>query len=518
MATALLARFPLGIYQAHRANGQPDPFPDIARLFSALVSAAGTGSTAQPAGDRLGPSDASRRALQWFEANPPAELSLPTRSRPGRSVTSYRQEGTTEKVQGVVKSRIVGKDVGDTVALAGPVAWIWGTDIPSDVRETLDLLCGDVAYLGESDSPVILEFGEATATHRLDPDASAFATRGEPVRTPVAGRLDELAHAHKIAYPSRRPTAANDRHAFSEMPTPAPVADTSCVVERRYVPVDAEPASAPWVEAWIVPVRGRISPSEVVQWCVTLHRALAARIADPAPPVVTGRFAEGQTRPANRVAIHYIDPSLHPLLADDGLLTDSAGFVVLFPVGASIEDQRAVEGALRGVSRLYSKGAGLALRHFTTADASRFWAPRPAAMVRLWASVTPIIPETRPQPGTWSLADAAKLSVAFVARNLIGTVPGRGDERYRGLVAAVETTGVRVGRVRRVTDPRVERYGHKLPESLVAQPYHAILDLGTLWHPAAFMAIGQARHLGGGLLVPLDVPDAVATSLLGNHR
>lgn len=517
MSTALVARLPLGVYQAHRANGQPDPFPDVARLYSALVSAAGTGSTAQRVDGRLAPSEAAVRALRWFEEHPPAQLSLPLRTQPGRSVTSFRDEGVVRKDQGVVNVRKIGKATGDTAAMAGPIAWIWHDDIPPDVRDLLDALCADVAYLGESDTPVVLEFGTAPATHRLDPDAGAFATRGVPVRTPVAGRLDELERAHQIAYPSRYPSASADRHSFSELPAPSPVAGTSCVVERRYVPVDAEPLSAPWHRAWILPLSGRIPRTEIVPWCVTLHRALAARVAEPAPSVVTGRFAAGQTRPANRVAIQYVDASLGPLLAGHGARFGNGALLVLFPAAGVVEDQRAVEGALNGMRHIYRKGARLQISELVVADAGRFWVNCPDGTVRLWSSITPIVPETRPQPGTWSLADAAKLSAAFVARDVIRSVPGRGDQRYRGLVAAIEEHRIRVGRIARVTDPHVERYAHKLPESLVAQPYNAVLDLGTMWHPQAFVALGQSRHLGGGFLAPLDVPEAIAASLMASR-
>ncbi len=36
----ILARFPLGVYQGHKADGSPDAFPDPARLQAALLSAA----------------------------------------------------------------------------------------------------------------------------------------------------------------------------------------------------------------------------------------------------------------------------------------------------------------------------------------------------------------------------------------------------------------------------------------------------------------------------------------------
>jgi CRISPR-associated protein Csb2 len=48
---------------------------------------------------------------------------------------------------------------------------------------------------------------------------------------------------------------------------------------------------------------------------------------------------------------------------------------------------------------------------------------------------------------------------------------------------------------------------HKAPKSLgVIQPYTASLHLGRL-DSRALLAIGQSRHLGGGLLVPVDSPE-----------
>ena len=37
----ILARFPLGVYQGHKADGSPDAFPDPARLQAGAVTTMG---------------------------------------------------------------------------------------------------------------------------------------------------------------------------------------------------------------------------------------------------------------------------------------------------------------------------------------------------------------------------------------------------------------------------------------------------------------------------------------------
>lgn len=521
MSTTLVARYPLGTYQAHRANGRADGYPDVARLFSALVAAAGNGSTARPSDDGLSPSDDAIRALRWLEDNPPDGMRLPLREMAG-AVTSYRQEGVINTVQGRTSARVAGRRAGDVVALGGPVAWTWDSEIPADIRAIIDALCADVAYLGESDSPVVLEFGDEAPTHRVDPDAGAFSGRGEQVRVPIAGRLDELERAYAAAHPAKRPSPSADRHSGGELPVPPPMPDTAHVRARRYVAVDAAPTNAPWAYGWLLGTSRVISPHQIVPWCVALHRAFAARVGEPAPSLITGAFARGVKRPANRLALHYLEPSLSPLLADRTVLPDNGAFLVSFPAGGSPEDRHAIEQAMRGLDRLYGvERPDIRLDPAVGIDTAFFWREVEPGMTRRWRSVTPLVPETRTQRDggpRWTLADAARLSVAFVAREELGDVSGRGAQRYRNLVAAAGARGVQVTQAGIVADSRVERYAHRLPDSLTAQPYRAELSLGELWSPQAFVAAGQSRHLGGGLLAPYDSVAAVVDAAVGYAR
>ena len=92
------AVFPLGVFQGHRADGSPDRLPDTARLFSALVNAAGQGSEAIAVKGRLEPSSESTAALSWLEKHPPTMIRIPNHVpvSPDRRPDAYRKTGTVQ--------------------------------------------------------------------------------------------------------------------------------------------------------------------------------------------------------------------------------------------------------------------------------------------------------------------------------------------------------------------------------------------------------------------------------------
>jgi CRISPR-associated protein Csb2 len=74
------------------------------------------------------------------------------------------------------------------------------------------------------------------------------------------------------------------------------------------------------------------------------------------------------------------------------------------------------------------------------------------------------------------------------------------------LATGVRAGGFAVASAVPVRDGDLSRFVHKIPEGLPLRPYRALIDLAGLAPPCGLMAIGQARHLGNGLLVPVDVP------------
>lgn len=115
------------------------------------------------------------------------------------------------------------------------------------------------------------------------------------------------------------------------------------------------------------------------------------------------------------------------------------------------------------------------------------------------------VPEIRGlRHGPWSLADAVQLSVGLLWRDeLVG--PGRGDGWYRQIAQAAADWGVQVQTVHRIADSDLGRFVHKVAPGSVVQPYRATVTLGNLASDRSLIAIGQSRHLGGGLLMPCDL-------------
>ncbi|MQY24422.1 type I-G CRISPR-associated protein Csb2 [Nocardia macrotermitis] len=508
------ARFPLGVYTGHRFDGTPDPFPDPARLHAALVNAAGQGSTAVLEGNELRPSDAAMAALRWLESNPPTGIRLPSMTPVAvRAVTAYRAEGVVRYEGKRWVDKKTQRAFSDGVAVDGAVGWSWeGVEVPRSVAATLAELCADVSCLGEATSPVILEIGEVVPTEVLRVNLKAYQRGGRRVRTAASGRSAVLVDAHCAARPAKRPTVANDRHTSADSPAPSTV-PVEGLSELRYAPVVVEPLAAPWQQVLLLETKERIEPQDRVMWAVALHRALIARIGYGAPPLVTGKYEDGVTPPVNRLAIQYLDASLTAGLG----LTDPA-FGLMLPGDVAAQDLLMLGGALRDLKGIRSRDKAIRLTPSSrTLDATTFWPAVQPGHRRMWRTHPAVMPETSRRQGgdkPWSLVDAALLSVGFVWR---GEFPDVAPRDYRGLVDAVKSAGVKALSPSLVTR-EVSRYAHKMPKGVVAQPYRTTIDLGSLAPERAMAAIGQTRHLGGGLLVPMDMPTDAAELLFEEAR
>lgn len=509
------ARFLLGTYTGHRADGTVDPFPDPARLHAALTNAACQGSTAVLDGERLRPSTEALSALRWLEANPPTGLHLPEAVPvTKRPVVAYRKEGVLRKEGTVWKDKVTIRGFSDGYAVRGPVGWRWDQEVPATVRVTIDALCADVSCLGEATSPVVLELVDVEPNVTLDPDASLFTPGGHTVRIAETGRVDALLETHRSAN-GKAPTASQDRHNTSELPAPPSVAIDG-LANARYFPTEQENLDMPWGEVILLPTDVDVPHRDRVAWCTALHRALVSRIGLGAPPLVTGVYESGVPRPANRLAIQYLHRSLL-----DHLGLDSHAFALLVPSDADPEECAVLARALAGMTTLRSRlGVAVLDSHARFVAGSQFWPPAPEERTRLWCTDPVAVPETRPQRRTdtappWTLRDAAMLSVGFVLRDMWKLTPGKGIGWYRTVVAEVESRGVTIASVDLFATRDAARYAHKLPAGVVAQPYTATIGLGRVVPRTGILAIGQSRHLGGGLLVPIDVPHDLAAAMLG---
>lgn len=498
MSFAIIAHFPLGTYHGHAADGELDLLPSPARLHAALLNAAAQGPRARIERDGLAPSDDDRAALAWVETNPPDALRLPAMLVNNTPVVAYRAEGMLGKQAFKVRR----DRAAESVALGGPVAWIWDEEPPPPVRDALSDLCGDVSHLGTAESPVVLRVGTVAPTHSLDRAASRFVGEGLDVLVPRPGRSEALEVAHRSAV-GPVPSATSDRAKADETARRSPVTGAA-VATARYVPIEALRAQAPWPSVVLLPVDEDIAPPARLAWCVALHRALVSLIGDGAPPLVTGRYPSGVRRPANRLAIQYLHGSL-PLASPLG---SRGAFALLVPSGVDPEELRLLGRAIRSLSELrLSRTRVVPVGDAVHAIAGdQFWRPVPSGHVRVWVTEPAAVPDSRRAGrASWTLGDAALLSLGLVWRDELAQ-PGSGSAWYARLAQAARDHGACVLAAHKLVGSRLDRFVHRIADGTVAQPYRAVLALGSLAGERTIVAIGQSRHLGGGLLVPLDVP------------
>lgn len=198
-------------------------------------------------------------------------------------------------------------------------------------------------------------------------------------------------------------------------------------------------------------------------------------------------------------------------------ISSPQALALAIPADADPAETAAVAEVVGQLRVVRSRGSSIRLAPVTerpvTADGAVYWRPCSPDQVRVWVTA-PAVPETRPpSKGAWSLEQTVALSVAHVFRSSfvddeLADLPR--DARLRALSQRVLDRGVEILTVRRLATSDVERWVHKVPDGLVVQPYVATLTLGDLLDEGrAWLAVGQSRHLGGGMLSPLDLDPAV---------
>lgn len=500
------AHFPRGVYQGHQSDRTPDWGPDPARLHAALLQSAGQGTSAEVNGDRLVPSDEAKEALRWMEKNPPSRIEIPQRewlSDQKRFI--YREVSSINKTR-----RTEERQISDGVAVMGHFGYQWD-NVPESVKTTIEELCADVGWLGETVSLVLLDHGEVHANYVLDLDSSRFTPGGTYLRSPAEGRTDFLIDLHDSQYAGKRPTKAKDKAKASEKPLSAP-ANTQNLTQVRYRGVQStDVPDAPWTHGIFLELSGEDFPKQhQVEMCVALHRALVAAIGDGAPALVTGKTAKDTKPAANHLSIQYLPHSISKLHH-----LKRHAFMLLVPRETLDLDLEVLAKALSTIKQVWSKNVGRRSVYFSgqTVLTTQFWPEVADGFVRLWKPQSVIIPETRPVKESkmgrkWSVADSGLLSLGFVYKEFYSDEAIemlRGEALYIALQQKMLKAGARVLRTSRVGG-RSARYVHRTPKSVPTQPWSGILDVSQVTGDRTVTALGQSRHLGGGLLVPVDVP------------
>jgi len=498
---SIVAEFSLGTFRGATEDGRLDPMPSVSRLYSALLCAAGFGPRAQADGDTASIRSEDERAIEWIEEHLPDSVTIPSLQSNLGTVTAYRDTGTLLNAR-VRKSS---KYPDASVAVGGVFVWTWTSSPPDDVVAALEALCGDVPYLGTSESPVRLRTTRepSDATHSLDAEAGLFASAGADLEVPLPGRLGELRRAHEGG--RRIPRPRDDRVRSSETETPStPLRDRVAIA--RYAAVEPVVTDVPWPQVLVLPI-DHLPPEEFrVRWAVALHKSLISIVGDGAPPLLTGVYGPGAPRPANRVALHLVDGRLVPDLDTKGAL------VVMIPAGANSTDVAVVSAATASLTTFRGPRSARPTRigRLALKSGDAFWPEAAPGTVRLWGTSPPAVPDVRGWGKDWGFGEALFLSFAYVWQGTaaIPRVDGRGEAKARALVdLAAEKLGP-VVRLEPVRTARVHDYVHRVNEHAVVRPYRAVLSIGSLGGDRTIQAIGQSRHVGGGLLVPVDVDPA----------
>ena len=329
------------------------------------------------------------------------------------------------------------------------------------------------------------------------PSNASWSARGRPAAT-VAGSTIRA---------GTPPSAAKARFGTDEKSL-SPVPPRRAVETARYRARRAPSRGVPWPQVIVVPLKEPVEERHRLRWAVAAHRALVKLIGYGAPPLVTGAYPAGAPRPANRLALHLLGPGM-PCEAAAG-----QGLAILVPRDAHPSDLEVLHRAVEGLTSVRGPGGKVIQADqagVQVLDGSRFWLPPGPGRVRLWRTVPAAVPDTRGSRGQeWTFAHAALLSLGFVWKDRLPRVAGHGEDYYRGLAAATTERGAAVVHVKAVRASDVSQYVHKVNEHAVVRPYTAYLWLGDLAGPGTVQAIGQSRHLGGGLLVPFDIAEGTS--------
>lgn len=483
----LTAEYPLGTFAGRGQSGELEEFPTPDRLLAALLAAAGSGTRAVKEAGLLMPSQSDLDLLEWFEVHPPDRMTVPRTLLPqlDGQVTAYRKQGTLAKGKYAPPRSAIALE---RVALDGPISWSWH-EFPSERVEDLCEIAQDVGYIGPADSPCVLRVKDAEPqgwhlVRQIDADPFVV-TPHVSVPVPAPGRLAAWIDAHVAR--SKNPN--KDSNKRSEEPRIDRWIDG--VNRERYVPENHEVSRAgalPWDSVIVLQTASEaaVRMDDLTRVAVQAHRALISILGARGRSVdswITGKSLPGAQRPANHLAIHYVPRT------DKANITwhdDATGaLLLLLPAGLSADGLETIDLAVRKMRVLrVTRSSALRVVHVEKQSPETFWKPPAVGQRRLWMT-WPAAVADRVVRGD-DFATAVRRSVAHVWRDL-----------------PCDASAVTVESVRRV-QRNARNYVHRMNAEALRMVYRATLDMGSLVAPGQLVALGQSRHVGGGLLVPLD--------------
>lgn len=496
---AISVTFPNGVYSGSDL-GAAEELPAPARVHEAFVAAAAGGSWATADGRVLVAAERHRNAVVWLEDNEPVGLLAPPTVLNPRPATRYRERAAPG----------VKKDTGfePSAAVSGPIVYLW-PPAPPDVLSALSEISAEITHVGRTDSIARVAVTAGTPEphgdllQRVDSRGP-----GRVMRLPSHGRFDHLEKAHREASQAGPHKRGNLTKQARDEQLPGPGVNATRLA--RFAEAALAESDWPYEDMRVMAVIADASVSKHlrnaehrVPTAVAIHRALIRRLADDVPAFVTGRDGDGPLRDAGHLAIHVAcDPRANALVA-----------LFALPPGTSDADRArfdtAVSRPLRVPLHVRGRIRGVTLEPAHRAPALPYW---PTSSRLLWTEVPMIVDSPgRPRQGPWSLDDAVTCSIGYAMRGVLERRGERWGKGWAFRASLVETLrddyGV-VARARRATRPAT-RYVHRAAHGELLIAAEALVDLGELApHAGGFLAIGRARHLGGGLLRPVAEPRA----------
>jgi CRISPR-associated protein Csb2 len=477
--------------------GQPEELPSPARLHAAFVAAAAGGPDARVEGPVLVAADTDRDAVAWLERIEPLGILAPATRLAGYSARRHRVRAAVDPKE----RHDLHRD--ETAfepfsALAAPILYAW-PQATEAIRSRLAALAREITHVGRADSTVVVRVsdGEFDAGDARALVLVAGRGPGRELRVPGPGRLDALLDAHKRALEpgaQRHGPGKKDRQASDQ---PVESVGEEATRLRRFAP---RRAAGPWpyAEAWTVPVTPGLPawstrPGQRVRTAVLVHRALVAAIGSDVPAFVTGRDGDRPLGGAGHMAIQFAARKAG----------ESPGLVLGLAPGLPDADLAALQDALARRPSVRLGRRIVRLDAPNTEDALSFW---PAA-ADTFATDVPLVLDApgTPRHGPWTLDTAVLCSLGYALRGVLeaqGFTWGTGWAFRHELVAELRRRGADARAFRVPYD--AARFAHTSREGDLLVAVHASVKLGDLEAGGhGLLALGRARHLGGGLLRPL---------------
>ncbi|MGH2916409.1 MAG: type I-G CRISPR-associated protein Csb2 [Solirubrobacteraceae bacterium] len=478
--------------------GRPEDLPSPARLHAAFVAAAAGGPEAGVEGAVLVAADRDRDAVAWLESTEPLGVVAPPTRLTTYAARRHRVRAAVDPKERHEHHREE-TAFEPLSALAAPMIYAW-PPAEQEVRDRLAALAQEITHVGCADSTVVVRVSDG----EFDPgDSGALVIAagrgpGRELRVPEPGRLAALVRAHQRALapgPHRHGAGTKGKQAPDQ---PVATANEDATRLRRFAPQRPE-GPWPYAETWTVPVtpslpRWSTRPEQRVPTAVLVHRALVAAIGDDVPSFVTGREGDGPLVGAGHLAVQFA-------AREEGA---SPALVLGVPAGVPEADLAALLSALGRGPAVRVGGQVLRLGPPDVEPALSFW---PAAAYT-FATEVPVVLDApgTPRHGPWTLDSAALCSLGYALRGVLeaqGFGWGVGWSFRQELVAELRRRGAAARAMRVPRD--AARFAHRGREGDLLVAVHAAVKLGDLTSGGrGLLALGRARHLGGGLIRPLE--------------